>query len=404
MRDATDYYNLLSDTLKNGHNQIKYLYDKIDYAIQERKYLNIRTGCLIKKKLHNNNYYFNYDKDFPLCYNFSCCGLARRRVIKKILDFYLSCLKIFDKNKDENIMKKLIKKEIENAKKNYMDLNKNNKGFDDLKLFNIPPHKNEPQEVEDSYNSSSFINDNSNSNNENDSFINDGELEEEEEIIEEKEGEEGEKGENANEGEENEDEQNENNEGNECEEGDNENDKENGSEENRNEENKRKKKKNKLMKNGKRVINEYKNELDDLLEENYDGEYDLINEENEENEDEDNYLDLELDTKYSSLKKKKLNKHYLNKKSKRSIINDSEEENEKDEKKEKEEDKKNNCEEEDVVEEIKNLLKKEEEDEEKKESNNKINNKDIINKEYYKGLKENISLKQRTLDSFLKIK
>lgn len=78
------------------------------------------------------------------------------------------------------------------------------------------------------------------------------------------------------------------------------------------------------MKNGKRVINEYKNELDDLLEENYDGEYELNNEENEDNEDEDNYLDLELDTKYSSLKKKKLNKNYLNKKSKRSIINNDE--------------------------------------------------------------------------------
>ena len=44
MRDATDYYNLLSDSLKNGVNQIKYIYDKIENAKYEGKYINIRTG------------------------------------------------------------------------------------------------------------------------------------------------------------------------------------------------------------------------------------------------------------------------------------------------------------------------------------------------------------------------
>ena len=103
MRDATDYYNLLSDTLKNGSSQIKYLYDKIENAKLEGKYINIRTGYLIQEKdYYNKDYFFNYDQDFPLCYSFSCCGLARKRVIKKMMDFYLSCLREFDVSHDED--------------------------------------------------------------------------------------------------------------------------------------------------------------------------------------------------------------------------------------------------------------------------------------------------------------
>ena len=48
MRDATDYYNLLSDTLKNGYNQIKYLYKKIESAKQEGKYINTLNKNYIK--------------------------------------------------------------------------------------------------------------------------------------------------------------------------------------------------------------------------------------------------------------------------------------------------------------------------------------------------------------------
>ena len=369
MRDATDYYNLLNDTLKNGRNQIKYIYDKLDNAIEKDKFINIRTGCLIKEKDCNNyNYYFHYDNEYPLCYKFPCCGLARDRVIKKIIDFYIRCLKEYHRTKDEEKMKLLIDDEIESAKKNYEHLNKNNHGFDDLKLFNIPPHNNEPQENEESFNSSSFINDN-NSNNQNNSFINDNEIEENE----------------------NED-----------------------NEENSGLEGKNRKKKGTLIKNGKKVVNIYKKELDDLLEENYDGEEDLKKEENEESE---NNFDLDLGTKYSSSKKKKLCKNnLLNKKLKRNIINDSDEENEHENEEEKEKDENNNDENisekqnQNLSQEIKNLIKK---DEEEDQYNNEIiNNKEIkskkkkepINYEYYKGLKENFKLKQGTLDAFLNIK
>ena len=372
MRDATDYYNLLNDTLKNGRNQIKYIYDKIDNAIEKGKYINIRTGCLIKEKDFNNyNYYFHDDTEYPLCYKFPCCGLARDRVIKKIMNFYIRCLREYHKTKDEEKMKQLIENEIETAKNNYEYLNKNNKGFDDLKLFNIPPHINEPQESEDSINSSSFINDNnSSSNNEDNSFINDDEIKE-------------------------------------------------------NEEEKSIKKKPKLIKNGKKVVNIYKKELDDLLEENYDGEEELKNEENEEKEEnEENEFDygLDLNTKYSSFKKKKLcKKNLLNKKLKRNVINDSDEENE--EESEKDENKneenineENASEKQNLSQEMKNLLKREEEEEEEVDregsNNNIINNieiqnkkkKEPINYEYYKGLKENLKLRQGTLDAFLNIK
>ena len=145
MRDATDYYNLLIDTLKNGRNQIKYIYDKIDNAIEKGKYINIRTGCLIKEKdCKDYNYFFNDDVDYPQFYKFPCCGLARDRVIKKIMNFYIGCLREYHITKDEEQMKIYIDNEIESAKKNYEYLNKNNNGFDDLKLFNIHPHENEP--------------------------------------------------------------------------------------------------------------------------------------------------------------------------------------------------------------------------------------------------------------------
>ena len=363
MRDATDYYNLFSDTLKNGNNQIKYLYDKINYAKQEGKYINIRTGCLIQEKdFHTNNYYFNYNYEFPLCYNFSCCGLARKRVIKRIMDFYLSCLKEFDRDKDEEKMKERIKKEIELAKKNYEYLNKNNNGFDDLKLFNIPPHLNEPKEEEYSFNTSSFINDDNSNSQENNSFIDDNDIEEENE-----------------------------------EEEDNKEDKiENEEKENK------KKKKGKLIKNGKKVVNEYKKELDDLLDENYDGE-DELNKVKEESEEED-----ELDLNSYSFKKKSKTLHkknYLNKKTKRNVIDDSdEEENEKEEEKKENNKEEEKIDEENISQEIKNLLKEEENEE---FNNNKTENKkveDSINKEYYKGLKEKINMRQGTLDAFLKIK
>jgi hypothetical protein len=297
MRDATDYYNLLSDTLRSGHYQIKKIYNKREAAIQEGKFINIRTGYLIKEKdARNNNYYFNDDIDFPLCYNFSCCGLARKSVIKRMMDFYLSCLKKFDIDQDEEQMKILIDNELELARKDYEHLNKNNNGIDDLKLFNIPPRRGEPPDVEDSYNSSSFINDENSSSKENDSFINDDEINgEEEENENEENGDENINGEN-------EEEENENEENEEGDENENRN-RENEDEENESDKKIRKKKKSKLIKNGKKVVNEYKRELDDLLEDNYDGEDELNNEEEEDYE-------LDLTTKYSSFKKKKLNKKY----------------------------------------------------------------------------------------------
>ena len=347
MRDATDYYNLLSDTLKNGSNQIKYLYNKIENAKSEGKYINVRTGGLIQEKdSYNNNYFFNYNEDFPLCYNFSCCGLARRKVIKKMMDFYLSCLKEFDISQDEELMKEKIKNEIEMAKNDYEYLNKNNNGYDDLKLFKTIPHPGEEKDSEPSINSSSFINDDSLEEDDN-SFIDDKSLSEEKE----------------------------------------------------------KEKKHRLRKNGKNVVNEYKKELDDLLEENYDGEEDLNQEENE-NSEEDNGENneeseeenlLNINTKVSSSKKKKklCKSKLLNKKTKRNIIDDSDEEEEKDSNSKKEEIKE---------EDVKNILKKYNDIVKEKEENKKEKKyENLADKEYFNNLKENLKLKQGTLDAFLSL-
>jgi len=342
MRDATDYYNLLSDTLKNGSSQIKYLYDKIENAKSEGKYINIRTGYLIQEKdYYNKDYFFNYDQDFPLCYSFSCCGLARKRVIKKMMDFYLSCLREYDVSHDEDLMKEKIKNELELAKNDYEYLNKNNNGYDDLKLFRTIPHENEEPDNEPSVNSSSFINDES-SEEDNNSFIDDKSISEE------------------------------------------------------NEE-KEKKKKCKLIKNGKKVINKYKEELNDLLDENYDGEDELYQKENEDSENDEDNNEIEdeengsfVDDKSNEFKKEKnLNKtKLLTKKTKRNVISDSEEDdlNIKDAKKNEED--------------IQDLLKKYDNPENENKEEKKEN---LADKEYINQLKENINLKQKTLDAFLKI-
>ena len=338
MRDATDYYNLLSDTLKNGLNQIKYLYDKVENAKLEGKYINIRTGCLIQEKdSFNNNYFFNYDQDFPLCYYFSYCGLARKRVIKKMMDFYLSCLKEYDISQDEESMKEKIKNELESAKTDYEYLNKKNKGYDDLKLYKSIPQQGEESDNEASINSSSFINDESIEEDEN-SFIDNKSIKEEKE----------------------------------------------------------KKKKSRLMKNGKKVVNEYKKELDDLLEDNYDGEEELNNEENENYDEEENGEISDEENENSdnnnkinnSKKKKQLYKSkFLNKKTKRNVISDSEEEDK------------------EIIneEEIQNFFKKYDDKKEKDDELEKKEKKEnSINKEYLDNLKENMNLKQSTLDAFLK--
>ena len=360
MRDATDYYNLLSDTLKNGYNQIKYLYKKIESAKQEGKYINVRTGYLIEEKdSYNTDFYFNYDHDFPLCYSFSCCGLARKRVIKRMMDFYLSCLKEYDNTQDEELMKEKIKAELDSAKNDYENLNKNNNGLDDLKLYKTIPHPGEESDDEPSVNSSSFINDESleEENEENNSFIDDKSISEKKE----------------------------------------------------------ERKKCKLMKNGKKVVNEYKKELDDLLDNNnYEGENELYNKEqeeedensNEEDDEENKEIsdvnsDLNAKTKYSSFKKKKklCKSNLLNKKTKRNIINDSDEE-------ENQENENDSCNKKEEIEEedIKNLLKKYDNSEkEQKENGQEKNDENSVNKEYFNNLKENINLKQRTLDAFLNI-
>ena len=343
MRDATDYYNLLSDTLKNGSSQIKYLYDKIENAKSEGKYINIRTGYLIQEKdYYNKDYFFNYDQDFPLCYSFSCCGLARKRVIKKMMDFYLSCLREYDVSHDEDLMKEKIKNELELAKNDYEYLNKNNNGYDDLKLFRTIPHENEEPDNEPSVNSSSFINDESSEEENNNSFIDDKSISEE------------------------------------------------------NEE-KEKKKKCKLIKNGKKVINKYKEELNDLLEENYDGEDELYQKENEDSENDEDNNEIEDEENYSFIndksnefkKEKNLNKtKLLTKKTKRNVISDSEEDdlNILDAKKNEED--------------IQDLLKKYDNPENENKEEKKEN---LADKEYINQLKENLNLKQKTLDAFLKI-
>ena len=370
MEKARVYKNFLEDSFRYGYHQIKTIYDKIDKAILEKKYINIRTGYLMKEKdpIDINYYFYKEDPMFPLCYHFDkCCSPDTIDSTERLIYFYIYCLEKFHSEHDEEQIKIIVKNEKESAKKDYYD----------LKLVNQSLHRGEQPEYEESYNnSSSFINDNNkeNENKENENEDEDGNQEQEDQK------------------------------------------EEDGSDI-------KKKRKGKLMKNGKKVFNEYKKELDGL-EDNYDGEDELNNQEEEED-------DLSLNIKNNSFKKEKLSKKYLNKKVKRNIINDSEEEeeNERDRKKgdEKEQNKENEKEEKNskndeepkiitekikisIAQENKNALKIEEEDECDLNNNNdntnklktekKINEK---NKKNSKSSKKNKVLRQGNLNAFLQM-
>ena len=336
MRNATDYYNLLTDTLRKNYHQVKFIYDRVDKARSEGKYINIRTGFIMDPKNYKNYNCFYRNRDiFPLCYNMSCCGCAGKEVLNKIFDFYQNCLLIYQQTKDENRIKNIVENEVYNAKISYKYLNKQNNGKNDFKLINVSPLLNETKENENSYNQSSYS-----ENNESDSmknFIDDREIEEESEEVVDLNEEEEEEEENL-----------------EDELITLKDDEDENEDETRNT-----KKKKKLRKK-----NKYKEEFEDLLDDSYIVESENFN------------------------KKEEKSENLLCQKRKNGIINDDESEREGIGK---------------LI--LKNLK---EEKEEKKNDNNEIKNNEknknkIKNKKYFRENKENINLKQKTLDAFLRI-
>ena len=327
MRNATDYYNLLSDTLRNDYRQVICIYNKIDEARTKGTRINIRTGYLMNPKNYKKYNCFYRNKDiFPLCYQMSCCGFASKEVLNKILDFYQNCLLIYQANEDENQIKNIIKNEINNAKIAHEYLNKQNNGKDDFELMKAPPHFNEPQEKENSFNLSSY--DENNESNSMKNFIDDREI-------------------------------NESNE-----ENDEENEEDDLSSLKQDEDNSKNesdlintKKRRKLRKANKE--NEYKKELEDLMDNNYVDEPENYNDEEENND------------------------NLLCQKRERGIVNDDESENE---------------------EQIRELLLKDLKQEKellKKEGDKNKSSEE--NKEYFREIKKNINMKQKTLDAFLGI-
>lgn len=134
MRNATDYYNLLSDTLRSGYHQIEKIYKKIPDAKKENRYINIRTGYLMNKRdFRNNNYRFVPRIKYPICYNMQYCGCADFYVIDKILWKYSHWLDIYSSSKDINYIRDLVEKEKNDAKNEKIRQEKN--GQDDFILF-----------------------------------------------------------------------------------------------------------------------------------------------------------------------------------------------------------------------------------------------------------------------------
>ena len=176
MRNATDYYNLLSDTLRSGYHQIEKIYNKIPDAKKENRYINIRTGYLMNKRdFRNNNYRFVPRIKYPICYNMQYCGCADFFVIDKILWKYSNWLDIYSTSKDTNYIKYLVEKEKNDAKNEKIRQEKN--GEDDFILF----QRNHSDSESESYYYKKNKNDNSSFINSLDSFIvSDEEIEDEE--------------------------------------------------------------------------------------------------------------------------------------------------------------------------------------------------------------------------------
>ena len=146
MRNATDYYNLLSDTLRSGYHQIEKIYKKIPDAKKENRYINIRTGYLMNKRdFRNNNYRFVPRIKYPICYNMQYCGCADFFVIDKILWKYSNWLDIYSTSKDTNYIKYLVEKEKNDAKNEKIRQEKN--GEDDFILFQRNNSDSESEEI-----------------------------------------------------------------------------------------------------------------------------------------------------------------------------------------------------------------------------------------------------------------
>lgn len=133
MRNSYDYYNILEDSLRDGHYQVKKIYEKISTALKENKLINIRTGYLMGERFKNINYCKDLTKRYPLCWNFPSGACVDFSVINKLFRVYTKWIEDYEKNRDLERIRKLIKKEIERAKFE-RDVNKR-EGIDDFILF-----------------------------------------------------------------------------------------------------------------------------------------------------------------------------------------------------------------------------------------------------------------------------
>ena len=146
MKNSSDYFNLLTDTLRNGYHQIISIYNKLQEARNKSKFINIRTTYLMQKENKDKtNYFFPIKNKYPLCYCMSCRGGANVEVILKLFEFYNKCLDNYGLYGDAGKIKGLVNDEIERAKSEYQYNFVEGNGKDDLALFKEKRHENEPK-------------------------------------------------------------------------------------------------------------------------------------------------------------------------------------------------------------------------------------------------------------------
>lgn len=114
----SDYYNLLTDTLRSGHLQVEKIYNRLNSIYNDKdRCVNIRTGYPMKIRDFDTDYVYPSDWRYKICFHFDKVGRDFDvSVYERLLKKYEDWLDDYSFNKDNEKIKLLIETEKEIAK------------------------------------------------------------------------------------------------------------------------------------------------------------------------------------------------------------------------------------------------------------------------------------------------
>jgi hypothetical protein len=117
----SEYYNLLSITLRNGYNHIVKIYKSIPIAKKKGKWINILTGYYIKSNTQNHIKnqqikVFSDNPNFPIVFIFNEKGSCYKTIAQDIITTYVKWLKEFDEHQNYEQLVNTIELELQKAR------------------------------------------------------------------------------------------------------------------------------------------------------------------------------------------------------------------------------------------------------------------------------------------------